>query len=68
MKAMHDSNGSNRLVRGVVSGILALSAFHAAALAQGQAVATSDADAAKLPAAGHDDAGVPTLTEVVVTG
>jgi iron complex outermembrane receptor protein len=68
MKAMYDSNGSNRLVRGVVGGILALSAFHAVALAQGQAVATSDAEAAKLPTAGHDDTNVPTLTEVVVTG
>ena len=65
MKAMHDSNGSNRLVRGVVSGILALGAFHAAALAQGQAVATSDDDASKLPAAGSDAAS---LQEVVVTG
>jgi iron complex outermembrane recepter protein len=70
MKAMHDSNGSNRVVRGVVSGILALGAFHAAALAQGQLATTAagDADAAKLPTAGHEDANVPDLTEVVVTG
>ena len=57
MKAMHDSIGSNRLVRGVVSGILALGAFHAAALAQGQ-VAAAAGDVARPQPVQGDHAGL----------
>jgi TonB-dependent receptor len=65
MKASHHSNGSNRLVRGAVSAILALGTLYAAAVhAQGRVDAAGADGATKPPTTGHEDA----VEEVVVTG